>query len=127
MADDKPELIPQPHGGALRPFPKGVSGNPAGKAPGTKHLATWIQEMLNDEEFETTLLDAKKGAINFKGAPLKAIIQVAIHKAIHDKEKGNVWAEWLAKHGYGTKIDLGGELTVKTALVQFLGDEEKAE
>lgn len=105
------ELIPQPHGGALYRPNKGETANPNGMPKGTKHIATWIQEMLNDEDFETILLDSKKGALEYKGAPLKAIIKVAIHKAIHDKEKGNVWAEWLAKHGYGTKLDVtsGGE------------------
>lgn len=92
--------------GNLIPPQKGEVRNPKGKPKGTKHISTWIQEMLNDEEFETVLIDANKGAIPFKGAPLEAIIKVAMHKAIHDKEKGNVWAEWLAKHGYGNNINL---------------------
>lgn len=87
----------------LIPPVKGEVRNPKGKPKGTKHISTWIQEMLNDPEFETVLLDANKGAVPFKGAPLEAIIKVATHRAIHDKEKGSVWAEWLAKHGYGTK------------------------
>lgn len=29
-----------------RPFPKGVSGNPAGKPPGTKHLSTLLWRAL---------------------------------------------------------------------------------
>ena len=84
--------------------------NPGNKK-GNRHISTWIQEMLNDEEFETTLLDAKKGAIDFKGAPLKAIIKVATHRAIHDKDKGQQWAEWLAKHGWKQELDItsGGE------------------
>lgn len=81
----------------------GQSGNPKGKPKGTKHISTWIQEMLNDEEFETVLVDARKGAVEFKGAPLKAIIGVAMHRAIHDKDRGQQWAEWLAKHGYGNR------------------------
>lgn len=36
-----------------RPFPKGVSGNPAGKAPGTKNRATRILEALLESEAET--------------------------------------------------------------------------
>lgn len=87
----------------LIPAKKGEVRNPKGKPKGTKHISTWIQEMLNDEEFETVLVDAKKGAIDYKGAPLKAIIKVAVHKAIHDKERGQQWAEWLAKHGYGNR------------------------
>lgn len=88
----------------LIPAKKGEVRNPKGKPKGTKHISTWIQEILNDEDFETTLIDARKGAIEYKGAPLKAIIKVAIHKSIHDKEKGQQWAEWLAKHGYGNKL-----------------------
>jgi hypothetical protein len=35
-----PELVPQPHGGALAaPFPKGVSGNPGGRALSMQRLA----------------------------------------------------------------------------------------
>jgi hypothetical protein len=36
-----------------RPFPKGVSGNPAGKAPGTRNRATRILEALLEGEAET--------------------------------------------------------------------------
>lgn len=87
-------------------FKPGQSGNPKGKPKGTKHISTWIQEMLNDEEFETVLIDAKKGAVEYKGAPLKAIIRTAMHKSIHDPKTGQQWAEWLAKHGYGNRTIL---------------------
>lgn len=73
---------------------------------GSKHISTWIQDMLNDPDFEANILDSKKGMLEFKGAPLKAIIQVAINKAINDPKTGNQWAEWLAKHGYGEKLKL---------------------
>ena len=33
-----------------RPFPKGVSGNPAGKPKGTKHLSSLLKQALNDKE-----------------------------------------------------------------------------
>ena len=39
----------QPRG---RPFAKGVSGNPAGKSPGTKNRATRILEALLEGEAE---------------------------------------------------------------------------
>ena len=112
----------------LIPVKKGEIRNPKGKPKGTLNLSTHIQNMLNDEGFEAVLLDSKKGAIEYKGAPVKAIIAVAIQKALHDKEKGAVWAEWLAKHGYGTKVDVtsGGE-PIKIALVEFIGDSPKRE
>jgi hypothetical protein len=87
----------------LIPAKKGEVRNPKGKPKGTKHISTWIQEMLNDEEFETNILDAKKGMIEYKGAPLKAIIGVAMNRAINDPKGGQQWAEWLAKHGYGNR------------------------
>lgn len=35
-----------------RPWPKGMSGNPAGKSPGTRHLATRAVEQFLDDEAE---------------------------------------------------------------------------
>lgn len=93
----------------------GQSGNPAGKPKGAKQLSTWIQNLLNDDEFEFIILGGKdKGKqISYKGAPIKAIVGVAIHKAM----KGDVkWADWLAKHGYGSKIIVGAEDPVEAAL-----------
>lgn len=107
-------------------FKPGKSGNPAGKPKGTKHLSTWIQELMNDEEFEANLIDAKKGLIEYKGAPLKAIITVAITKAVNGDEKAR---EWLAKYGWKTQLDittndesLRGEVdpTVAAAFAEFL-------
>lgn len=83
-------------------FQPGVSGNLAGKPKGSKHLSTYIQEMLTDESFTTEYVEGytlKK----HKGAPIQALIQVAVTKAVAGDTK---WAEWLAKYGYGTKLDL---------------------
>lgn len=43
----------------LRPWKPGQSGNPAGKPKGTKHLSTWMQEMLEDEEYAYKLTNGK--------------------------------------------------------------------
>lgn len=96
-------------------YKPGESGNPSGKPVGTLSLATHIQKLLNDEKFEFIILGGKgKGkTISYKGAPIKAIIGVAIHKAMKGDQK---WAEWLAKHGYGSKIVLGAEDPVEAAL-----------
>jgi hypothetical protein len=72
-----------------------------GKPKGTKHLSTWIQEMMNDEDFETYLQDAKDGWKPFKGAPVKAIVRVAMIKSLAGDKQ---WADWLANHGYGQKM-----------------------
>lgn len=66
-------LIPQPHGGALRPFPPGVSGNPGGR-PKRKPL-TDAMEKLGDmapaelEKHEpTTSWEANAKAMHLRGA-----------------------------------------------------------
>jgi hypothetical protein len=77
----------------------GQSGNPAGKPPGTKHLATYIRELMTDEDFEQKLKD---GTV-LKGAPVEAIVRILIIKAA----KGNLRAfDLLSKYGYGTKVDI---------------------
>lgn len=80
-------------------FQPGQSGNPAGKPKGTKHLSTHIQEMLNDPNFELKLKD---GSI-LKGAPIIAIIKTAVAKGVSGDTRA---MEWLAKHGYGEKLQL---------------------
>lgn len=84
-------------------FKPGQSGNPKGLPKGTKHIATWIQELLNDEEFEANILDSKIGIKAYKGAPLKAIIEVAIVKAINGDKQ---WADWIANNGWKQQLDV---------------------
>lgn len=105
-------------------FKPGKSGNPNGVPKGTKHISTWIQELLNDEKFEARILDSSLRLIDYKGAPIKAIIGVAMQKALAGDQR---WADWLAKYGYGTKVELGGEVALKTALVEFVdgSDQDK--
>lgn len=88
-------------------FQPGVSGNPSGKPKGTKNLATHIQEMLSDEDFTTYLTDPKDGWREFKGAPVKAIVQTALVRAIQGDDKAR---EWLAKYGYGQKMTLANDV-----------------
>jgi len=101
--------IPQPHGGSLTPFQPGQSGNPKGRQKGYKHISTWIEELLNDEKFEANILDSKLGLVEYKGAPVKAIVSVAIQKALNDPKTGQKWADWLAKYGYGSKLQLSSD------------------
>jgi len=84
-------------------FKPGQSGNPAGKPKGTKSLSTWIKEMLNDENFEALLPDAREGYKEFKGRAVEAIIKTAMVRALAGEKESR---EWLAKYGYGTKIDV---------------------
>lgn len=87
----------------LKPFTGRDDPRNGRKPKGAKHLSTWIQEMMNDESFEANLLDAKKGIIEYKGAPIKAIIQVVLVKAVNGDPKA--W-DWLGKYGFGTKLEL---------------------
>lgn len=86
-------------------FKKGKSGNPAGLPKGTIHLSTRIQNMMNDENFEMYLPDTREGWKAFKGAPAEAIIRTAMIKAAAGDTRS---ADWLAKYGWGNKIELTG-------------------
>lgn len=99
----------------LKPWKPGQSGNPAGKPKGTKHLSTWIQEMMEDDQFTRKLAN---GRIK-KEMPVKAIVSTLITKAV----EGDMRAiDLLAKYGYGTKLDL----TTKDNPFSFtLGDDAK--
>ncbi len=87
----------------LKPWKPGQSGNPNGKPKGTKHLSTWIKEMLNDTTFTTYIRDPVQGYVLFKGAPLEAILKALIIKSVNGDAKA---FELLCKYGYGTKTDI---------------------
>lgn len=97
-------------------FKKGQSGNPAGPKPGYKHLSTHIQDLLNDEEFTAWVPDPIAGYVEFKGAPMKAITKAMAVRAMNGDHKA---ADWLAKYGYGTKVDVtsGGERIQQAPIV----------
>ena len=92
-----------PSVGANTQFKPGVSGNPAGKPAGIKHISTHIQDMLNDEDFSMLLPDRREGYKEHKGAPLKAIIKVAIIRAAQGEKESR---EWVAKYGYGVTANV---------------------
>lgn len=84
----------------LIPAKKGEVRNPKGKPKGTLHLSTHIQNALNDPDFKAEFVEKDGTKIEFKGLPIKAIIQTAVIKA---KKGDKQWADWLAQNGYGTK------------------------
>lgn len=102
-------------------FKAGESGNPDGRPKGAISLSTRIKNMLNDENFTTYLTDPRDGWKEFKGAPAEAIVKTAIIKAVQGDEKSR---DWLAKYGYGTKIDLEGDLkgTITVNVVSYTDD-----
>lgn len=91
-------------------FKPGQSGNPAGKPKGVKHINTWIQELVADEEFEAVIVDLKTGFKDYKGAPMKAIIKAIINEALaHPEPRVRQAArEQLMKYGWPTKNEVTG-------------------
>lgn len=102
----------------------GQSGNPKGVEPGTVHLSTLIKEMMSDESFTALLPDPKQGYLEFKGAPAKAIVKVVIIRAAQGEKESR---EWLAKYGYGSKLEVenSGEQTI-TVITRNAGKEQQA-
>lgn len=92
----------------------GQSGNPDGKPKGTKHLSTWIKEMMEDDHFEYKV----NNTVSIKGAPIHAILTVLVNKAI----RGDLRAfELIAKYGYGTKHNDPEDRPLPTPiLVEFM-------
>lgn len=72
------------------------------KPKGSKHISTWIQELLNDEEFEATIQQGLQ-IKEYKGAPIKAIIQAQTRLAMNGDTKA---FEALAKHGWKPQLDI---------------------
>lgn len=106
-----------PDVGKATQFKKGQSGNPAGPKPGYKHMSTWIQELLNDPEFDGWVFTGRAYE-QFKGAPMKAIVKAQMIKAMNGDTKS---ADWLAKYGYGTKVEVSTpEGQAPLALVQIV-------
>lgn len=96
-----------PSVGASTQFQPGKSGNPAGKPKGSKHINTWVQEILTDEAFEAVLLDSKKGIVEYKGAPLVAILKAQVQMALNSKDEAIKLkaTDLLLRHGWSQKIE----------------------
>lgn len=105
----------------LKPFtgaddPRRVNGPPKG----TKHISTHIQNALNDPDFEVKLKD---GSI-LKEMPIKAIIKTAVAKSVEGDTRA---MEWLAKHGYGEKLQVEINDPRKEVLSKYMGDDDAGE
>lgn len=110
QASEKPKKLlnggVDPSIGKATQFKPGQSGNPEGRKPG-KNLATWINQLMNDESFEVFLFHPREGYVpaEKEQPPIQAIVKTAIYKAAAGDEKSR---EWLAKYGYGTKVEVTG-------------------
>ena len=83
----------------LKSWKPGQSGNPAGKPKGTRHLSTWIQELMEDETLTAEFLRSP----NVTGPPIQAIVISLVGKSLQGDMKA---FELLAKYGYGNKLDI---------------------
>lgn len=104
----------------LKPFtgaddPRRMNGKPKG----TKHLSTIIRELADDIDWSKTTLNNKEELAKKYGKNgFKAMAYVAFTKAMTGDTRA---MEWLAKHGYGEKLDIdlksdifsGGTLNIK--------------
>lgn len=83
----------------------GARGGHAKK--GKKHISTWIQDLLEDEEFTATIQEGYK-VVEYKGAPIKAIVRAQAVKALNGDSKA---FDMLGKYGWGVKNET--DLTIK--------------
>lgn len=58
--------------------------------------------MLNDEEFTATIRQGMN-IVEYKGAPIKAIVAAQIQMAVNGDAKA---FELLGKYGFGAKVDV---------------------
>lgn len=83
----------------LKHWQPGQSGNPKGRAKGSRNLSSQIREMLENEEF----IICSSNTVLLRSSPIKVIVSVLIEKAITGDLKA---FDLLAKYGYGNKIDI---------------------
>jgi Family of unknown function (DUF5681) len=103
-------------------YKKGQSGNLKGKPKGTLSLSTHIQNLLNDENLDVYITHPKEGYKKLNGVPVKAIVLVAIQKAIMGEP---VAREWLSKYGYGAPIETPDPLNIVFKVVNKVPVEDE--
>ena len=104
----------------LKPFTGKNDPRNGVKPKGAKHISTWINELLNDETFTATIQQGLK-VVEYKGAPIKAIIQAQTRLAINGDTKA---ADVLFKHGVVQKLLLGNDPDNPLNPTRELTDEE---
>jgi hypothetical protein len=87
---------------------------------GAVHLSTWIQEMMEDESFTGEYIEGYTLKKHI-GAPVKALVRVAFLKSMGGDQR---WADWLAKYGYGTKLQLSNDPDNPITPLQQLNNKE---
>lgn len=116
----------------LTPFQEGEerakeAGSKGGSnKKGSRHLSTLIRELADDIDWDlTTLKDKEKMKTLYGSNGWKAIVYVATTKAISGDTKA---MDWLAKNGFGTKIDLTtDDEPINEIRVRFVGEDDEPE
>lgn len=87
----------------LVPFKPGYDERRGSKPKGSKHINTYIQELMVDPNFEARILDPKLGIKEYKGAPIHAVLQVVLTKAVNGDQK---MIDMLFKYGWAQKQEI---------------------
>lgn len=104
-------------------FKPGESGNPDGKAPGTRSLSTIVRDLL-EGEIDWELVPIKGSAEFAEKYKNKSAWEALVYSAYSKAMAGDAPArEWLRKSGYGDKLDLTNDGQPFKALVEFVGDD----
>jgi hypothetical protein len=87
---------------------KGVRPAKAGKPKGSKHINTWVQELVEDESFKMLIREGLE-LKEFKGAPIKAMILAQVRLAVNgDTNAFNA----LTKAGWTQKTENNHNLKI---------------
>lgn len=100
----------------------GAKGGRAKK--GSRHLSNLIRELAENIDWDlTTLKDKESLKKQYGKQGWKAVVYVAFTKSM----AGDVKAmDWLAKNGFGTKIDLTtDDEPINEIRVRFVGEDEE--
>ncbi len=83
----------------LKPFKKGYDSRRGSKPKGAKHVATYIREALENNNFRYKLPETSE----VKAPPIAVILDALINKAANGDIKAT---ELLFKHGYANKLEI---------------------
>ncbi len=91
------------------------AGKLGGRPKGSRNWSTVVKELLDDEELFATLvanMDRKPAWLDKVGT--KTLMQaITTAQAIKAMGGSHFSAEWLRKTGFGDKIDLTGDVTIR--------------
>lgn len=97
--------MPNPENLIGKGFKPGQSGNPKGKAKGTKDWATVVRSLLEDEELFEKVMKNQKKPDWLDALPKKngshAVAMAMMIKALGGDKKA---ADWIRKTGFGEKL-----------------------